>query len=253
MKSHYFRYVCVLAAWCLACLSAAPARAGVVIDNTRVIYPAQQREVTVKLINEDKQSPLLVQAWIDDGNEKSTPDQLNVPFLLTPPVFRMDPGKGQALRVVYLKDRPLPADRESVFWLNVLEVPPKPKVAKGEESNTLQLAFRTRIKLFYRPEDLKGSAADAPSQLRWTLVTDGAGRALQAENPSAYHVSFESVALAVEGRDIKSEDVNMIAPHATQRFSLKEVNLTADAKLEVHFTSIGDYGELVTHAARLTP
>ena len=55
----------------------------------------------------------------------STPESVDAPFLITPPLFRMDAQKEQSLRIVYTHDQ-LPADRESLFWLNVLEVPPKP-------------------------------------------------------------------------------------------------------------------------------
>lgn len=37
----------------------------------------------------------------------------------------------------------LPVDRESVFWLNVKEIP-----KKSAEENVLQIAVRSRIKLF---------------------------------------------------------------------------------------------------------
>jgi P pilus assembly chaperone PapD len=230
-----------------------PLLAGVVIENTRVIYPAQDREVAVKLSNDEKTTPLLIQAWIDEGNTEHAPDQLKVPFLLTPPVFRLDPGKGQALRIIYLKDKPLPADKESVFWLNVQEVPPTSKAAKGEERNLLQLAYRTRIKLFFRPKGLKSAVNDAPEQLRWKQITEGSEHLLQAENPTPYYISFESVALVVDGKEIQSEGAAqmMVAPGATQRFPLKDV--PAGAKLGVRFTNIDDYGQYVLHTASLTP
>lgn len=232
-------------------LSPACALAGVVIESTRVIYPAQDRVVTVKLTNDEEKLPLLLQAWIDDGNPGHSPDQLKVPFLLTPPLFRLNPGKGQALRITYLKDHLLPTDKESVFWLNVQEVPPK--TAKSEDRNLLQLAFRTRIKLFFRPNGLKGAVNDAPEQLRWKQITEGSEHLLQAENPTPYYISFESVALVVDGKAIQSEGAArmMVAPGATQRFPLKEV--PAGAKLEVHFTNIDDYGQYVPHTAALTP
>jgi chaperone protein EcpD len=253
MTLHAARYVRMLLTCSMLSLLAASAHAGVVIASTRVIYPAQERQVTVQLTNDEKQFPLLIHTWIDDGNEKSTPDQLPVPFLLTPPIFRLDPGKGLALRISYLKDKLLPTDKETVFYLNVLEVPPKPKPVDGKESNTMQLAFRTRIKLFFRPKGLPGKSADAPGQLRWKLVTEGAEPALVAQNPSVYYVSFESVALAINGNEIKSETPQMIAPGGTQYFPLKDVHPTAGAKLEVRFNSIGDYGDFVPHTATLTP
>jgi chaperone protein EcpD len=60
----------------------------------------------------------------------------------------------------------VPQDRESVFWLNVLEIPPKP-VGKA---NHIQLTVRSRLKLFYRPAGLAGSPKAAVAQLRWRLV-----------------------------------------------------------------------------------
>lgn len=195
----------------------------------------------------------MLHAWIDDGREQDTPAQLDVPFLLTPPVFRMEPGKAQALRIRYLKNKPLPADKESVFWLNVLEVPPKPKAVNGQPSNTMQLAFRTRIKLFFRPTGLPGSAAEAPGKLRWKLLMEGTEPTLEANNPTPYYISLESVALMSDGKDIKSENPQMIAPGGTQRFPLKDLHLAAGARAQVQFNSISDYGQFVSHVAELTP
>jgi len=110
-------------------------------------FPSNEREVSVKLSNEGE-APGLVQAWVDNGDIDSSPESAKAPFVLTPPVFRVDPKKGQTMRLLYTRE-PLPDDRESVFWLNLLEVPPKPQDA--EDSNFLQMAFRTRIKIFYRP------------------------------------------------------------------------------------------------------
>lgn len=254
MKTHLARYTLTFAICSLVSLlaSSLPAQAGVFLDGTRVIYPAQENQITVNVNNNEEKLPLLIQAWIDDGRERDAPAQIDVPFLLTPPMFRLEPGKTQALRISYIKDKPLPSDKESVFWLNVLEVPPKPKAVNGKEPNTLQLAFRTRVKLFFRPEGLPGSVAEAPGKLRWKLVTEGEEPRLEAENPTPFHVSFESVSLVAGGKDIKSEKPQMIAPGGTQRFPLKDLHLEPGAKAQVHFTNIGDYGESASHTAELT-
>lgn len=250
---HVVRHACVLTLCCFTWLLSTPLQAGVVIASTRVIYPAQEKQVTVSITNDEKEFPLLVHAWIDDGHEEKTPDQLNVPFLLTLPVFRMEPGKSQSLRITHLTDKPLPADKESVFWLNVLEVPPKPKAVDGKTPNTMQLAFRTRIKLFFRPAKLPGSVGDAPGQLRWKLVTEGKDHVLEASNPSPYFVSFESVALVSDGKENASDNPQMIAPGGTQRFPLKNLNLAPGARAQVHFANINDYGQSIPHVAELTP
>ncbi len=70
------------------------------------------------------------------------------PFIVLPPIVRIEPGKGQSWRLVFNGSR-LPQDRESLFWFNLLDIPPEPK--NGKTDNYLQLAIRSRIKLFYRP------------------------------------------------------------------------------------------------------
>ena len=63
--------------------------ANVIINSTRVIYPQGSKEVPVQLFNTGTQQAL-VRAWIDDGNPDSTPETANVPFILTPPVVKID-------------------------------------------------------------------------------------------------------------------------------------------------------------------
>lgn len=60
------------------------AQASLVIEGTRVIYKASAPEVVVKMSN-DGSTASLMQAWIDDGRAEATPDQMSVPFFLTPP------------------------------------------------------------------------------------------------------------------------------------------------------------------------
>lgn len=66
----------------LVCVNAC--YADIVISGTRVIYPEKAKSVSVKLDNHG-QKPLLVQSWIDDGRENVNPQELNVPFMVTPP------------------------------------------------------------------------------------------------------------------------------------------------------------------------
>ncbi|WP_324050354.1 fimbria/pilus periplasmic chaperone [Aeromonas caviae] len=118
------------------------------ISGTRVIYPANAREVTLELTNKGS-SPSLVQVWIDAGDRRIRPGAEALPFLVTPPITRIEAQRGQSLRLAYV-GQGLPQDRESVFWLNVLEVPPSVKSTQAGQ-NLVQLAFRSRIKMFYRP------------------------------------------------------------------------------------------------------
>jgi len=228
-------------------LMATTVQAAVVLSGTRVIYPAQEREVTLKLTNEGK-GPVLVQAWIDEGDPNATPDQVKVPFTLTPPLFRLDTHKGQTLRIIYSQES-IPQDRESLFWLNALEVPPR---AMGDTvaANTLQLAIRSRIKLFLRPAGLAGAANDAPSEVQWHFVKNNDGvYALSIRNPTPYHVTFSKVSATTLGKTYVNEEGIMLAPRSTMDVSIGHVtSVGSDIPSEVHFTTVNDYGAAVAGA-----
>lgn len=231
-----------------AALFAASAAASVTVGGTRVVYPLENREVTVKLDN-DRAEPSLVQVWMDSGDANAKPDDASAPFVLTPPIFRMDGHKAQTLRMMYTGDA-LPKDRESVFWLNVLDVPPKAKA--GTDENTLQFAFRTRIKVFARPKDLPGTPADAAQTLTWKIVPapDNKGYALAATNPSAYHVSFNEIQVVSGEHTFSNEAGGMVGPKDSAVFPVK--NLTAvPAGAKVKFITISDYGGATPHEAPL--
>ncbi|HCF1748753.1 TPA: molecular chaperone [Pseudomonas aeruginosa] len=228
---------------CVSMLAAAKVSAGVVITGTRLIYPADQKEITVRLDNAGVQ-PALVQSWLDTGNIESTPAQSKAPFLILPPVARIDPGKGQTLRVMFT-DAAIAQDRESVFWLNVLDIPPSPQ--GGDDLNTLQMAFRSRIKLFYRPEKLVGTASEAIEQVKWRVVPARTDQRLelQAYNPSAFHVTLIELELVDGSRRERSEDV-MISPGETRTFPLSVFKDRPGADAYVQFNAINDYGALVS-------
>lgn len=215
-----------------------PALASVVIAGTRAIYNARDREVTIKLTNEGN-APALVQSWFDKGDPAAPPASISVPFVLTPPVARIDPGKGQSLRIVYTGE-PLPEDRESVFWLNVLEIPPKPN-AQETGPNKLQLAFRSRIKFFYRPEGLKGVPGEAPAKLVWRLARTDGRLLLECHNPTAFHVSVVSVELSAAGKRAVNERGAMVAPGDTLRFPLNG-DLPSIPGIKVRYHTLNDWG-----------
>ncbi|WP_380180254.1 molecular chaperone [Kalamiella sp. sgz302252] len=200
--------------------------AGIVITGTRIIYPSDAREVSVKITNKGKR-PVLIQSWIDDGDTEATPDKISVPFVLTPPINRVEPEKGQTLRISYTGAN-LPADRETVYWLNVLEIPAKNPLLK--DKNLLQMAFRTRIKLFFRPTSLKDDANEAINALTWRQ----AGQQVIANNPTPYHVSL--IKIDING---KEKSVDMVMP-----FSEKAFNIAGKPGAKITGSYVNDYGSV---------
>ncbi|AGI22549.1 fimbrial biogenesis chaperone [Pseudomonas sp. MT3] len=221
----------------VASLSSLMAQANVVITGTRVVYPAAEREVTVKLTNAGT-TPALVQAWVDRGDPKTRPEQSDAPFVVTPPVARLDASKGQTLRIAFTGES-LPGDRESVFWLNVLDVPPLPT---QKDINYMQVAYRSRIKLFYRPAGLPGNPSQAAEKLAWTLTPDAHGLALNCTNASAYHLSLGRVTLLVAGKRFTSDADGMVRPGSTMSFPLKGLATPPTGEMKVTYNWINDYG-----------
>jgi chaperone protein EcpD len=227
-------------------IAAPDAAAGVVITGTRVVYPAAQREVTINIRNSGD-TPSLVQAWLDTGNPEEKPGESKVPFVLTPPLFRLDPTKSQSLRLVYTHD-PLPEDRESLFWLNVLDIPPR-SAANPERPNQLEMAFKHRMKVFFRPAHLTGSAADAPAQLTWKLLSrDGKLVSIQASNPGAYHVSLTQVVITMEGHAMVAK-ADMVDPFASRSFDFPDPLTAPSGTVALEYWFINDYGGSVKATA----
>lgn len=56
-----------------------PVMADIVISGTRVIYKSDQKSVSVRLENKGN-SHLLVQSWLDTGDDNAEPGSINVPL-----------------------------------------------------------------------------------------------------------------------------------------------------------------------------
>ena len=225
------------AAAAFSAFTAFQVNADIVISGTRIVYPQSSKDVIVNLDNRGNK-PLLVQTWLDDGRDGVNPQELKLPFVITPPVSRIDPQKGQSLRITYMGSA-LPQDRESLFWFNVLEIPPKSKAKEGESLNQLQLAFRTRIKLFFRPDGLKGTPGDAATNLKWSQKKEGNTLSLFAQNDSPYNVSVSNVKLKMGGKEY-TVDSKSVLPFSGVSMPVK--GLSNNISGTVIYNTINDNG-----------
>ena len=232
---------------------AGTAVAGVVISGTRVVYPAGARDVNVRLNNTGEQ-PALVQVWLDNGNPDVAPENIDVPFRVTPTLFRMEPSRNQSLRLVYAPEGAngaLPSDRESLFWLNVLDMPPRSSASRDE--NYLQFSVRSRIKLFYRPKGLPGSAATAPEALLWQVSKDGQALKLTATNPTPFHVSMGDIQLLSAEKEVGPSASGMVGPKASEVFVVEGVDPAVAIPTRVKYKAVNDYGGIIEGEATVSP
>lgn len=209
------------------------AHAGVVLGGTRVIYPANLAEVQVALKNKDNDKRYLVHSWV------SNIDDSKAPFIITPPIYKLDENHQTLLHVVYTGSQSsVPQDRESLYMANVKSVSAIPEALR--DNNTLQFAIKTKLKLFYRPVSLKESEAKTAWQ---SLQFSRSQNQLIVKNPTPFYVTFGR--LTVAGKEIKpaagqqtpSALTMMVAPFGEQRFPL-----SSSAKEDVVWTAINDFG-----------
>ncbi|QFS40579.1 Pili and flagellar-assembly chaperone, PapD N-terminal domai [Burkholderia cepacia] len=216
----------------------APSHAGISLSGTRVVYTAKSKEASILVKNQAKDD-VMIQSWLEAPNDARS----DLPFAITPSLSRLGGNKQQMLRIFYSGEG-LATDRESVFWLNVQEIPQKPK-----DDNSLQIAVRQRIKLFYRPSDLTGKPEDAPGQLKWHWAGNDGKPGMEVVNDTPYFVSIVRASLHI-GSNAYTVAPEMIAPKSTQRVAVKDFSnrsVAADAKVE--FDSINDFGATVSTEA----
>lgn len=71
------------------------ANAAVALGATRVIFPANQKQVLLPVTNNDPASVYLIQSWIENAG-----DQKDTQFVITPPLFSMQGKKENTLRII---------------------------------------------------------------------------------------------------------------------------------------------------------
>lgn len=215
----------------LLALSGGLAQASIVLDGTRFVFDAGKKETAVTVTNRGEE--VLVQAWLEPEGSAKT----ELPFAIAPPLARVPAKQQQLLRILY-EGAGMPTDRESVFWLNVQEIP---QASAGE--NVLQLAIRQRVKVFFRPAGLKGTASKAPEALEWQLLREQGSARLQVKNPTLYHVSMIEPELGKE----RVAEARMLAPGETFSFPLKQAGNRA-----LIFGAIDDFGVRNQYKVELT-
>ncbi|AKS09982.1 fimbria/pilus periplasmic chaperone [Pseudomonas trivialis] len=183
------------------------ANAAIGLDRTRVIFDGGKDATSVNITNNNTQLPYLAQGWIED----EAGQKINTPLIVLPPVQRVEPGKQSQVKVQALPAaKSLPQDRETVYYFNLREIPPR-----SDKSNTLQIALQTRIKLFYRPQAIAPSQQDLsnPWQEKLTLTRDG--EHYRVSNPTPYYVTLVDARSTKDGKTALGFEPLMVPPKGT--------------------------------------
>lgn len=199
------------------------AEAGVALGATRVIYPAGNKQVQLAVTNNDDKSTYLIQSWIENAAGAKAGN-----FVVTPPLFAMKGKKENSLRIIDATNKQLANDRETLFWMNVKAIPAMDKEKAGE--NSLQLAIVSRIKMFYRPQNL----AMPPEEAQAKIVFSRKGSSLVLVNPTPYYLTVTELNMG------KHNLGNAFVPPQGEA----SVKLPSNAAGDITYRTINDYGAL---------
>ncbi|MBF8722161.1 molecular chaperone [Pseudomonas guariconensis] len=207
------------------------AYAALTISTTRLVYNSEQRNLSVVIAN-PSQHLYAGQAWVNTQSDDTT---TFVPIIATPALFKLAPGKERTVRLSSLPNN-LPTDRESLFFFNLQEIP----AAQEKQKNTLTIALRTRIKLFYRPSQLTVDPIESLKALRFSIPSVNHQRYLRVHNPTPFHYTFSRLDLSDADQRYSVPDADMISPMSEHDYPLPAgISLKG---LNVVFSVINDYG-----------
>jgi len=220
------------------------AQASVTLLGSRIIYPAQATSVDIQFKNNDN-IPYVIQSWFDDGDVDSQPQQKNnVPFIVTPPVFRIQPKAGQIARVIFSGTATLPQDRESLFWFNTLQIPPSQRGSQAKQ-NIMTVMLRNRVKVFYRPAVI-GKPDNILKGVKVNYVFDARkGSGLEIDNAQPWHLSLVALSLKTGAKNMTAE-TQMIAPYSKKTFWLSNAKQRFQGAATATLAAINDQGARIS-------
>lgn len=206
------------------------------LDKTRVIINEVDNEGTVNVKNVDSSS-ILLQMWIDNGDVNQDVLTTKTPFLITSPIVKVSGGDSHQIRILSINKSSLPNNKESVFWLNVLEIKEKKKDSVEDKVN---VSFRTRIKLFYRPDAIgKLINDDTNEMLTFQLIGSNGNMKIRVNNPTPVYKTFSYA----NNRNDKNKNiingVDMVAPFSNTTWNVNGNILKGDI---IEFLTINDSG-----------
>jgi chaperone protein PapD len=185
-------------------LTLSGAHAAIGVDRTRLIINGDHKTASLTLTNYDKDNPYLIQVWIEDENGNKLTDQ----FIALPPVQRIDANGRNQIKIQAIPGTQLlKNDREKVYYLNIMEIPPK-----VTRENSVQLALQTKLKIFYRPkllENISSSTLVPGIEAINLKVIDGA---YYFNNTTPYYITLVGVKSTLKGEEIAGFNPVMIEP-----------------------------------------
>lgn len=202
---------------------------GVYLGATRLVYVSSSKTASLSVGNSSDKDIWLVRSWVSSANlDYESAD--DVPFVVTPPLYRLDSGGSIAVRINSWGGA-LPMDRESLFYINVAAIPPTKKTSVGD-GGKIQFSLNNKIKMFYRPDALSDYKLVSSAYKKITVQVVPHG--IRFKNPTPYYITLTQ--LKLNDATPENESGLMLAPFGES--TLPHKGRTG----KLSFKSINDFG-----------
>lgn len=158
-------------------LTTQTAQAALTLNGTRFIYHQNDKSMEMRVKNND-QRDFGGQIWVDNLDQPTE----KTFFAVYPSLFKLSPQSVQSVKFINISA--LPKNRESIFYINVQEIPPSSSV-----KNALTIAMNTKVKLFYRPNGLQQKREAAEKN----IVVRQQANGFVLENTTPYYFAILQV------------------------------------------------------------
>ncbi|HEE9633165.1 TPA: fimbria/pilus periplasmic chaperone, partial [Escherichia coli] len=143
---------------------------GISLSQTRVIFSSNKDSASIYVKNTSSNDVWLLRGWVTSFESDEKDDS----FVITPPLYRLDPERNIQLRINVTDKNKFPKDVESVYYLNVMAIPPQmEKDPSARENTNISFSINNRIKLFHRPESINNRKLLAESYKKITVQQRG--------------------------------------------------------------------------------
>lgn len=154
-----------------------------------------------------------------DGKDDLAPTQS---LVASPPMLNLAPGARQLVRVIRTGGAASVA-AEDAFRVLVDELPP----AEKAEQTGVRYVMRYSVPVFIEPSVTAPDVSTVAAALKWSLVRDGDGVALQAHNAGASHAQVSAATLLFLSPGHQPVEVSQgllgyVLPGMTMRWVLNE-------------------------------
>lgn len=194
----------------------------IVFPYERKTFIEGEKSVSFRLRNATTKTPYLMQASVEKLDEDTGVNTLestdNFPFMITPPLYKLEPGQRYDWRVMFVGDTAkMPSDRETVYIAKFRAIPPSiPNTEEKKDSAEFDAIQALHFKVYYRPKNLE-SLTFEEAQKKLSFRREG--NELIVMNKSPIYLSFDSV--NVGGKEINSNELfKPLKPLSEQRFKL---------------------------------